>query len=394
MNMPSASRPEVELLLTCARLELTGNQRDRIRQLLDGNLDWQYLLALAERHGLRPLLFRHLHAMGSGNLPRAVHIQLWTAHEQRMQHNRTMSIELVSILRLLHASGINALPYKGPVLAQCIYGDTALREFGDLDVLLRPSDILRAKQLLAASGYQPKYPLAPDVEAAFLASRANYHWMLLNHDRSILLELHWKTSAQFQVESVHDEQWWNGLPLTRFLDQDVRCFPPSELLLILCLHGSKHYWANLGWLVDVAELIRQQDSLDWPWIIDRADTLQASRRLAFGLYLLVSLLDVPLPSTVKDWLASQTKAAAIAKAGLDSLFVGEAPELDGWQRLRLNFALYETWGQRLRHAADVMLNPGLVEWSRWPLPRHLFFLYLPLRLFTLLRKYTAHRRPV
>lgn len=392
MNLPSSSRPEVELLLACARLELSNEQRERIDQLIAGKLDWSYLLALAERHGLRPLLFRHLDAIGAGSLPRSVHIQLWTAHEQRVQRNRAMGRELVSILRTLDALDIPAIPYKGPVLAQCIYGDIAMREFGDLDLLLRPSDILRAKKALAASGYQPKYPLAPAVEAAFLASHVNYHWMLLNNDRSILLELHWKTSAEFQVESTEDDQWWHGLPTTRFLDQDVRCFPPSELLLILCLHGSKHYWANLGWLVDVSELIRQQNSLDWPWIIGRAETLKASKRLAVGLHLLVRLLGVPLPTGATDWLKLQAQAAEIAKSSIDTLFLAEAPELDGWQRLRLNFSLYETWRQRLHHAADEMLNPGLIEWSRWPLPRHLFFLYLPIRLLTLLRKYTARRR--
>jgi len=393
MNTPPSSRPEVELLLSCARLELSNGQRERIGQLLADKLDWTYLLALAERHGLRPLLFRHLDATGPNSLPRSVQIKLWTAHEQRAQYNRTMAIELVSIMRTLEALNIPAIPYKGPVLAHCIYGDIAMREFGDLDLLLRPSDIVRAKEALAASGYQPKYPLASSVETAFLASPANYHWMLLNDDRSILLELHWKTSAEFQVEPSQDAHWWNTLPTTRFLDQDVRRFPPSELLLILCLHGAKHYWANLGWLVDVAELIGKHDSIDWPWIFRRAETLRASRRLAVGLHLLVQLLDVELPSVVTDWLKTQVKAADIARSNLDGLFLAEAPELDGWQRLRMNFALYETWTQRMHHARDVMLNPGLIEWSRWPLPRSLFFLYLPLRVFSLFRKYAAHRRP-
>ena len=38
----------------------------------------------------------------------------------------------------------------------------------------------------------------------------------------------------------------------------VPALPDRELLLILCLHGTKHFWSSLGWLVDVAELIRRE----------------------------------------------------------------------------------------------------------------------------------------
>jgi hypothetical protein len=41
----------------------------------------------------------------------------------------------------------------------------------------------------------------------------------------------------------------------------------------------------------------------------------------------------------------------------------------------------------VRHGINTVLAPSLVEWSRWPLPRALFFLYPALRLMRLTRKY-------
>ena len=62
--------------------------------------------------------------------------------EGRAQANRLRDLELTGELaRLLdrfRRDGIAAVPYKGPVLAAQAYGDVALREFVDLDILVHP----------------------------------------------------------------------------------------------------------------------------------------------------------------------------------------------------------------------------------------------------------------
>jgi hypothetical protein len=302
-----------------------------------------------------------------------------------------MADELKTVLRLLEAHDIPSIPYKGPMLALTVYGNLALREFGDLDLLLRPADILQAKSILATHGYVPEFHLTPAVEAAFLRSRANYHLVmqLERAQRTVMVELHWKTDPEFQVEPVNDDNWWIELPRIKLDELDVRSFAPHESLLILCLHGSKHFWASLGWLVDVSEMIRQQPALDWTWIIATAEKMRAGRRLAYGLHLLRKLLDTPLPAPVLEWLSGQSEAEALADDSIKPLFEPTAPGSGPLQLLRMNFRMYETWPQRLRHASDVIFSPSLNEWSRWPLPRPLFFLYPPLRLFRLLSKHAS-----
>jgi hypothetical protein len=347
-------------------------------RLLDRDLNWTLLLDLALVHGLRPLLCRHLKPFAPASVPKQVYAELWSSQQLLSRRNKTMASELIAILRLLDEHGIPVIPYKGPLLAATVYGDLALRVFGDLDLLLRPEDILRAKALLATRGYRPQHPMAPVIEASLVDSRMHYHLALVRELPTMLVELHWKTDAEFPVESPNDT-WWSNLPTTWFQGWDVRCFSPKELLLVLCLHGSKHFWASLGWLVDVAELIRQQPELDWAWIIARAEAMQASRRLALGLHLLRDLLAVELPGPVQLWLTNQTEAGRLAQALAPDLFDPAAQEPGAFKRLQLNFALYETRPQRLRHLMDVVFKPGLVEWTQWSLPGPLMFLYLPVR---------------
>jgi hypothetical protein len=54
--------------------------------------------------------------------------------------NMKMTAELLRILDALKEAGIKAMPLKGPVLAQQLYGDVALRQFSDLDILVARED--------------------------------------------------------------------------------------------------------------------------------------------------------------------------------------------------------------------------------------------------------------
>ena len=85
-----------------------------------------------------------------------------------------MTRELTRISALLENNGVCVIPWKGPILAAAAYGDVALRQFGDLDILVREQDAMRAKDLLLASGYRPLYPQPAEQEAAYYALRKVY----------------------------------------------------------------------------------------------------------------------------------------------------------------------------------------------------------------------------
>jgi hypothetical protein len=378
-------RPEIELLICCARLRLSEAERNRVVQLLGSGLDWSYLIKMASWHSLMPLLYRHLNALA---VPREIAARLWAFHESNGRRNRIMAQALLEILGTLDLAGIPAVAYKGPGLAAAVYGDLALRQFGDLDLLLRPQDILRAKELLQNQGCIAEYDLNPSVETAFLHSHLNYHLVLIRVVDRVVVELHWKTDADFPVERDNDTPWWRNLETTRLGDKEIRCFKTEELLLILLVHGSKHAWESLGWLVDVAELVRQHPNLDWDWIMAKAERLGCQRRVGVGLVLADEVLAVSLPERIKSKVRGISEVQILAREIFSALF-DTRHEAESIKRLRLNMRLYDRTWQSIRYCSSVLLAPTLVEWARWPLPRCLHFMYLPLRLGRLVGKYGA-----
>ena len=129
-------RAELDLLLSCARTRLDPESSERVARAVHGGVDWDSLIASADRHYVMPLLYWNLSRVCAADVPRDPMDALQHRFRDSAQRNLLKSRELVRVLNLLAANGINALPMKGPVLAEAVYGQLALRQFDDLDVLI------------------------------------------------------------------------------------------------------------------------------------------------------------------------------------------------------------------------------------------------------------------
>ncbi len=381
--MPS---PEYSLLLALARLRVDPEDRNAALAILRQGIDWPQFIALAARHGVAPLMERHLASLGWVGVPKPVVAALWARNAVTVRRNRVMAAELAAVYEALEREGVETIPYKGPTLALAVYGDLSLREFGDLDLLVRARDVPRAKAILGTRGYEAANPLPLALEARLLRTRHLYELPLVDRARGLMVELHWRPDPDVEAVALGDENWWRGLPAARFEGAAVRSLPPHELLLVLCLHGSKHFWVSLGWLVDIAELIRSRGDLDWRWIAEAARRLRCRRRVALGLRLAQELLRAPLHESLHAMIADPTIEAIARRLQQDS-FTRDFGGYSVTEAFRMNLRLSDDRASRIRHFMQTVLTPGWGEWREWQLPGALFFLYYPLRLIRLFRKY-------
>lgn len=86
----------------------------------------------------------------------------------------------------------------------------------------------------------------------------------------------------------------------------VRTFSPSDLLSIVAVHGTRHFWIQLEWLVSFAALT-QHDSINWVRVLRHSNQIGCDRMVLFGLQLSQELLRLSLPETVStivadDWI--------------------------------------------------------------------------------------------
>jgi hypothetical protein len=330
------SRPEIELMLACASTRLDSGRTERIKALLQGEIDWAYTLRAALAHSVMPLLYRSLNTACAENVPQAVLKQLQSYYHANAAHNLLLADELLKILRLFDANKIPAIPYKGPVLAASVYGDLSLRQFGDLDILIQKRDAVQAKNLLSSQGYRLWDPRLDGLLPAFYRIRKVYE--LASADRQLLVELHWSVAAwpvRFPLDSA---ELWKEVETVTLAGASVRSLKPEDLLLILCVHGSKHLWCRLGWICDIAELLRTYPGLAWEDLLARAERLGGARMLLLGLLLANELLGADLVDLVKRRLREEgvvAQFAAQVRAQLYSAATESSSAVD-WPAFYLN----------------------------------------------------------
>src|SRR5262245_36917608 len=126
-------RPEMRLLLLCARTRIGEDEARQIRDLVAGEIDWTALVQSALHHHVTPLVARALAVTCPDALPADL-VEAFRVHaEQIREENERLTDDLLALLQSLEACGVVAVPFKGPVLAEQVYGDRGLRTFRDLD---------------------------------------------------------------------------------------------------------------------------------------------------------------------------------------------------------------------------------------------------------------------
>lgn len=314
----AGQRPEIELLLICARARLDAAQSKRIPDLVSRPFDWDYLMQLADRHGLQPLLHWHLNAVCPEAVPELQRQHLRSAFQRVSALNILLTHELKKLLALFAAKNVQAVPYKGPALAVQLYGNVALRQFSDLDILVHPRDVLLARDLLLAAGYLPLPPLTEGQQAVLLRTQCNLPFT--RESKRMIVELHWTVSAPNFARPFETDDFWARLVDGELEGTKIKLPAPEDLLLALCIHGSKHLWERLAWIADIAGLIESQPSLNWNGLVHRALVTGSERMLFLGLRLAGELLNANVPAEAKAAEQADLAVAVLAQEVARDLF--------------------------------------------------------------------------
>lgn len=380
--------PEAQLILACARTEINAQARGRIEILLRRDLDWDYVFQKAKQNCVTPLLCKNLLNNFAESIPHEISIRLENYLHLHTLNNLRLTGELLELIKLLESHEVPVLAFKGPTLAVLAYHDLSLRQFGDLDVLVHKRDVKRALDLVGNRGYQR----CPRPSTSL--NRKQKDVSLVSEDGQTRLELHWRLSRVYFSFSLdqkrNSRQMWKRLETVNIAGSAVRSMPVSDLLLYLCLHGSKHRWDRLLWICDIAELIRTHPQLDWHGLLRKARGLGCERVLALGLLLSQNLLGTALPPHVTSRLNAEKNLQAIAASACELLFSDPGVNRGLFQKQRYRLLLKERWIDKARLGLTycgvylrIALKPNQNDSSMLPVPSYLSFLHYvarPVRL--------------
>ena len=378
-------RPELELLLVCARPHIDDEQAHRARELVGQPLDWNYLIKTSLSHGLLPLLYTSLKA-ARAIVPQDHLDRLRDLFQKNAARSALLTGELLKILNLFESEEILAMPYKGPAIAISIYGNLALRQFTDLDILVRRQDVWRCQELLISMGYEPHFNITQRQLPAFL--RLGYVQMFTRDKGMSIVELHWGIASRFFMFPLDVDRFLGRLVPLDLMGKKVVTPAPEDLLLILCVHGAKDLWERLEWICGIAELIRAHD-INWEMARQQAKELGAERTLLLGLQLARELFAARLPESVVSDIASQPVIGWLAAQVSQSLLRGNSVSPGLRKKILFHIRTKERLSDRLRYCVRLLFTTTPVDWQSLPLPASLSFLYALMRPFRLAKKYAV-----
>ena len=380
---------EKELLLLCSRVEMQESEVRHLRQIAASDLDWQYLLGIALYHRVFPLLYhnirKHIPYVPPAEFGKKLHDMVL----QNGAKNLLLRSWLISIATLLKERGIPALSFKGPVLAENIYGNIGYRTFSDLDFLIARRDVKKMVLHLRGLGFRQDIDLLPEQYEKLVDK---FHHAVMIKD-GVIVELHWELTGRYFFKKVGIDSLLPRAVEVEVAGHCLQTLGSEDLLVYLCVHGCRHHWPQLDAVCCIAELVKKKPDLDWNLVWQLARQLGASKMLLLGLVLARDLLGLVLPVSIEERLVEYPKLGNKAKdiAGkMLSTTEGSPMPMSYREYVMFHYGIMDNRLDWLRYCLKSLFNPTHSDWLWVRFPASLSAFYYILRPLRLVGKYSRN----
>ena len=368
------------------------------RELAEGP-DWDCIVEGARRHRVESLLLAGLQACRSPDLPARVvaetHREALAAARRSLGQIR----EIARLTRLFSQSEIRVMALKGVVLSAQLYGDPALRNPRDIDLLVDPDRFSDAEALLTEAGYRRSGPrLSPRQAVAYRRwiKDAGY----IHAATGILVELHHRLSDNPALIACNFSELWEARQEVDIAGAVVATLPRRFVALYLCAHGAAHCWEELRWLADFAAALQEPDIAEAAITAARSAGLEAP--MLHALMLAHDWLGAPVGAQHLDQARADRRVRHLHRI-LSHFYAGALwcrtpprASLAGFLRYSLwlrcyAYSLKPEWAYWRHQAMREFVTPA--DWQTLRLPDRLFWVFPLIRPIGWLVRRWRGRRP-
>jgi hypothetical protein len=281
---------------------------------------------------------------------------------QRRQTVSTLSLtaEMFRLLERLATLRIETLVTKGPALSVRCYGDPGMRQYGDLDLIVRDADMQRATEAMIALGYVPKVPLS-----AIQASKFPGEYAFYKPATDLLVEFHTERTFRYHPRRLPIENLFARRSSVTIDARAVPAFAIEDELVLICIHGAKHFWERLMWIADVAALI-SKNPLDWNRAVAAAREVGAEKILRLGLRLATDVAGAALPEQVAVHVRADSSATRLAAQIAKRLTAAESPKMGIVERATFRVKMRGGFWDGLAYLVRLSLSPTEEDWGAAP----------------------------
>ena len=197
--------------------------------------------------------------------------------------NLHAAVECGSLFERFRAAGIPVLFLKGLTLGALCYRSFAVKSAIDIDLLIDPSDLLKAADLLRNSGYHFVIPTNSTNEDVLRAWHRRHKESVWVRETGLQIDLHSRAAdnpALIPRITVHARSQTVDVGGT-----DLPTLAQEELFSYLAVHGASSAWFRLKWISDFAGLLHGTRGEEIERLYRRSQELGAGRAAGQALLL-------------------------------------------------------------------------------------------------------------
>jgi hypothetical protein len=344
-------------------------------------VDWDRLVLVAKLHGVLPLVHHALVEIEEGRVPTDGLRAVREGAEQAIRRSLGLTASLLQLLDLLSQSGIEVVPWKGPVLSQALWSDVGIRQYVDLDLLVRRGEVERAGEVLLGSGFRYLVPVPRGQEANYVDRNGELEFVR-NAD-GLTVEVHWAILPSYYASAMDPNGLWDRLETVQLAHRTVPSLAAEDLLIALSIHGFKHKFERLEWVIDIARLLDVRPDLDWEAVRERTREAGSQRIVRVAVGLARRLFGPGVAGAAVDPLGADPAAAAIVEELARGL-LSHVPDGRSAHISTMDARGRERRRDRATYFFRAATRPSPADWALMSLPRPLSIAYVAIRPLRLL----------
>jgi Uncharacterised nucleotidyltransferase len=203
-------------------------------------------------------------------------------YRKTWMYNNVLLARTADIVRELDEAEVPSMVLKGCAIALGYYGDLGLRPMGDIDLMVKPSDIGAAVERLTSDGWTDYTERKPG-GTVFRHTHAYSLWK----GGDVGCDLHWMIGEHMLLGPGEDPTplFWPAARRLEVAGVSMLALSPTDQLLHVILHGAQpHNASRLQWIADATMILRSAE-VDWDRFEELSirvrDTIRISDALAY-----------------------------------------------------------------------------------------------------------------
>ncbi|MBN2355869.1 nucleotidyltransferase family protein [candidate division KSB1 bacterium] len=214
-------------------------------------------------------------------------------------HYARLTRHLSEILTAFSQQGIVAIPFKGVVLSQQLYGDPAFRSCADIDFMVKSADVLLAVEALRNRGYEFSLPSIKRHYLSLVEQLDYYEFG--NRQNGVLVDLQWPKNKGYCPHPLPEQELFFATQLLDLTGERISAFIDPIALYYLCTHGAKNSWCELRALIDISRAMEVWDDAIWSEAAKMMRARGILNMMMCGVWLAHQLFCVDIPATVSNY---------------------------------------------------------------------------------------------